>query len=197
MGFILDESVTAGFGLVQMGVVDVDGDHSVRQLGHGILDLLGGSVFGHPRNPQLSVIHRRNHANELSRPDLEVVHLIDGLFGLLALGEPDEQISAIGTGEVHHEAKLVDFSALQSENYSVRTLRRKKIQSYSFKDGDQFPLIHVPWDFANKDFSSFARGRSRPVGGRSAIDSLAIPLHNAVPGSIHQFHQLGFVQLGG
>ena len=86
-------------------------------------DLVGGEISGDAADPQLPVVDRMEDAEELVGPDLEVVELLDGSLGVLAVSVADEAEAAVRAGEVHHEAQFVDFTDLT---------RNSKLHPYYF-----------------------------------------------------------------
>ena len=149
VALVLDKGVPARPRLVRLRRVQNHVAHAVRQLLHFGLqwniskslkastsevsitlvksatchDLVGGEISGDAADPQFPVVDRMEDAEELVGPDLEVVELLDGSLGVLAVSVADEAEAAVRAGEVHHEAQFVDFTDLT---------RNSKLHPYYF-----------------------------------------------------------------
>lgn len=78
-----------------------------------------------------AVVDAGQHADAVAAPDLVVVEVVDGALGVLQALVHDEGIAAVGAGEHHHEAQLVDVA-------------------HALEDGEQLVLVAVAGDLAHE-----------------------------------------------
>lgn len=70
-----------------------------------------------------------NHQTTTFGPDLVVIELLHGCFGLLFCAEGHEGITTVVTIEVHHHPHLIDLTKLETDR---EIFKKKKKTDFQF-----------------------------------------------------------------